>query len=1024
MVDIVPNDAYSKFRQTQSPSFGTDKEVYSFYDSFSPGASGGQAGTFSGITNPFSTATPSAPQTVPNASQSVSESILQGTALATAGAALSAAMLKGGRTSMSPEPWFEDLMENAPSAPSLAPNLIKKGMKVIQKNAPKIQDATNLMNAQLTGSLDAAKGLGGQALQNAKILAAEFGSPGSVPGMLDFGAEMAGMQGEIPGLTAGALETELAVEAATELAAKNADIIAQESFAQLEANLATELASEVTPMELAGAFEQELALESQKLASEVGLEMEATQFQAVTDKAAEAALESISKVVPDLQLITGEAAHNAVGAGTTALAGTAISVPGAGVVSVEIAQAGAQLAQSIVGAGASAAAISSQTVATTAALAMAETELAVSVAAGGTQAILPAAAGAQAVGTSAAMTTFTAMAPMVIPALIMAIPMLLGKKGDGGRQSWNSKFRVGEDNKIGHEIQGVSKFDGRYAEMGEKWFIDIINSSIDAGDIVWDQGVIGPDNGGGLGDFGWQPGHGTAVNSAGADSPWFVNHDDLPRGYKGENPGTYFESEFEAAKMWLYVNAKAGYMKSGDLQKAFDAVDSFESLSVDRGYDDHKLSKDVERQRGTISYGMPDELEVRDTYEKGFRQVPGASGLTDKIIKLTPQELKEEKNLLGKALKWANSHKEALGSNKSLVVSESLDNYYVLQTTEMRDVGEGTQQFDIEPRLTPIHKKGPLNERGDRTNPPHRSSFVFLPDSAKTGTAAKAAPKAEPKAAPKPKPKPAPKKNYYGNNPKYGEVEPGASVYYLLDSPKDAASSGGMYKVGTGPRSDLPAGKWTPEERKNYAKYGSRTAPPPPKPKAAPVVPKHKAKAGDLASKAKVIKEQGQTVRVPEMRWGEIDHETGQRTKVKKKKIVVDGMKKGGKIGKTKDSKKKIPASGLELPVTGGKAKPNSMKDDVPRTARAGDFVINAKTVELMGVPFFRKLIHSAIAKANTKGMKVSKTSVSKKEGVDIMVQNGEIRIPRELVKIIGLKKLRAWNNTGLRARGESPIAA
>jgi hypothetical protein len=77
-----------------------------------------------------------------------------------------------------------------------------------------------------------------------------------------------------------------------------------------------------------------------------------------------------------------------------------------------------------------------------------------------------------------------------------------------------------------------------------------------------------------------------------------------------------------------------------------------------------------------------------------------------------------------------------------------------------------------------------------------------------------------------------------------------------------------------------------------------------------------------------------------------------------------------------------------------------------------------------MGVSFFRKLIRSALSRANKKGMKVSKTSVSKKEGVDILVQNGEIRIPRELVKIIDLKKLRAWNNTGLRARGESPIAA
>ena len=93
-------------------------------------------------------------------------------------------------------------------------------------------------------------------------------------------------------------------------------------------------------------------------------------------------------------------------------------------------------------------------------------------------------------------------------------------------------------------------------------------------------------------------------------------------------------------------------MQAGDIQKAFDAIDSFESLSVDRGYNDYKLAKDVEKQRGTVSYGKGEsELEVRDTYEKGFRQVPGASGLTDKIVKLTPKELKEEKELLGNALK-------------------------------------------------------------------------------------------------------------------------------------------------------------------------------------------------------------------------------------------------------------------------------------------------------------------------------------------------------------------------------------
>ena len=111
MVNIVSNDAYNKFRQTQSPTFGSDKEVYAFYESFSPGSSG-QGGAFSGTFNSLATPTPSTPTpSIPNASQQASEqsfadTILQSAALTTAGAALSGAMLKGGRTSMNPEPWL------------------------------------------------------------------------------------------------------------------------------------------------------------------------------------------------------------------------------------------------------------------------------------------------------------------------------------------------------------------------------------------------------------------------------------------------------------------------------------------------------------------------------------------------------------------------------------------------------------------------------------------------------------------------------------------------------------------------------------------------------------------------------------------------------------------------------------------------------------------------------------------------------------------------------------------------------
>ena len=931
MVDIVSNDAYSKFRQTQSPSFGTDKEVYSFYDSFNPSSKN---------FNPSSLVNPGG--SIPNAAQqasgqSFSDTFLQGAALATAGAA----MLMGGSTSMNPESWSEALRANAPAPAS--PNLIKKGIKVVKKAAPKIDDAVNVMNAQLSGALQAAEALGGQALQNATILAAEFGSPGSVPGMLDFGAEMAGMEGTIPGTSTGALEAELAAEASSELAATNADIAAREALAELEANLATELASEAAaPIEL-GTFEQS------KLATEAGLEMEATQFQAVTDKAAEAALESISNIAPDLQLVTGEAAHNAVGAGTTALSGTAVTIPGAGTVSIELAQAGAKIAESIVGPAASAAALSTQMSATTAALALAETELAVSVAAGGTQAVLPTVTGAAAGTAGTAALTFAAAAPMVIPAVLMAIPMFFGSKPS--RQTWNSMFRVGDDNKISHEIQGVSKFDPKYAEMGENWFIDVINNAIDAGNIEWNENVIGPENGKQLGDFGWQPGHGM-TGTAGEASPWFVNHADLPNGYKNENPGTYFESEAEAAKMWLYVNAKAGNMKSGDVQKAFDAIDAFESLSVDRGYNDYKLGSVTEQRGVDTSQAAPGDSGVaRDTYEAGYRQVAGNSGLADKVVKLTPKELENEGDMLARAVKYrdANMNNSRIRS-RGLAVGESVDNFYVLSTTKERDVGHWTESYEVEPYMVAVSKLGELNDHGDPIGPRlTRSHFTFLPDSSES-TPKPTPPKAEPKPTPKPTVELTPKA-------KAGIPSPSNSKPYVEGDPI----------------------AYTPEN-------------PPPLTVSPIPIEEFKKVEPAYGSDAYYAK------------WGY--------------------HRKGGKIGESKDSKKKIPASGLELPVTGGKAKPNSMTDDVPRTARSGDFVVNAKTVELMGVPFFRKLVRSAVSKASKKGMKVSKTSVSKKEGVDILVQNGEIRIPRELVKIIGLKKLRAWNNTGLRARGESPIAA
>ena len=57
-------------------------------------------------------------------------------------------------------------------------------------------------------------------------------------------------------------------------------------------------------------------------------------------------------------------------------------------------------------------------------------------------------------------------------------------------------------------------------------------------------------------------------------------------------------------------------------------------------------------------------------------------------------------------------------------------------------------------------------------------------------------------------------KNFYGNDPSLGEIQAGDEKYILLDSPKDAASSGGTYKVGTGPKPTLSAGTYLPDEAK------------------------------------------------------------------------------------------------------------------------------------------------------------------------------------------------------------------
>jgi hypothetical protein len=841
----------------------------------------------------------------------------------------------GGLGASGAKPWTSGL--TAPAAPDAGGQLVKKAID-------KFSDAGEMLNtveAFAGNHLDVAMDLGGEALNNALQFASEYGTPGNVPGMADFGAELSGLKGDAAKSIVENFHPKSLADPIGE------GLTSTYGSPAYEAAQASQLAGE-------GVSEAAATAISDATAAEAALSEAAVEF-GITPKMLDSAGVAAELEALNLASFTTEASITAYGE-MAGLAGTA--------------------AAPIVGAGGLYAGGLTMTGAGPMLVEMGGAGLGTFTGAAATTAV----SGGAATATLGA--TMAAAAPLVIPALIMAFKQFGGKSNEG-RLTWNSLFRVGEDNKIGHEIQGVSKFNADFAKLGEDWFIDVINNAIDAGGIVWDQSIIGPSNGKKLGDFGWQPEHGMKNVGGDLGSPWFINHADLPRGYKGENPGTYFESEHEAAKMWLYINAKAGHMKEGDLQKSFDAIDAFESLSIDRGYNDHGGL--LEQRQGSVEEGSawlegpskiveaegPDGPSSVSTMSEGYRQVASKSGLSDVTKKLTSEELNEEQSLMKAGKKWLQNNPKRQGnilSGSPIVIRETLNAYWVLQTHELQDVGGGQEVVELpgNGRITAVSKAGVYNEFGGQVGtPPNRDSLIF------PKTYHKAAAQEAPKPAPTPKPTP----------PK----------------PKPA-----------------PPPKPTPPKPK--------VAPPPPKPK--PVI-ESKAKTGDVAKKASTgTGEYGGDE--PTLYWSEPD-EYGIRSKTTRKPgswSYEDDFRKGGKLGKSKGSKKKIPASGLELPVTGGKAKPNSMTDDIPRTARSGDFVVNAKTVELMGVSFFRKLIRSALSKASTKGMKVSKTSVSKKEGVDIMVQNGEIRIPRELVKIIGLKKLRAWNNTGLRARGESPIAA
>ena len=94
-------------------------------------------------------------------------------------------------------------------------------------------------------------------------------------------------------------------------------------------------------------------------------------------------------------------------------------------------------------------------------------------------------------------------------------------------------------------------------------------------------------------------------------------------------------------------------------------------------------------------------------------------------------------------------------------------------------------------------------------------------------------------------------------------------------------------------------------------------------------------------------------------------------------------------------------------------------EDTVPMTVREGDFVLNSLVRVTEGLPDIRKMIEEGLKAASKAGVNVFSTVDPSKFSdqtnlVDVIVGDGEIVIPKELIPFIGLDKLVKMNNRGL----------
>ena len=103
---------------------------------------------------------------------------------------------------------------------------------------------------------------------------------------------------------------------------------------------------------------------------------------------------------------------------------------------------------------------------------------------------------------------------------------------------------------------------------------------------------------------------------------------------------------------------------------------------------------------------------------------------------------------------------------------------------------------------------------------------------------------------------------------------------------------------------------------------------------------------------------------------------------------------------------------GAPGPFRGG----TGVEDDLDMEVEAGSYVLNAESVQLVGISDINKVIRDAYTIAAKLGKPLPE-DYDPQNKVPIRITNGEAVIPKSLVDIIGLDKLEKWNQKGLQLR-------